>query len=87
MRKFIKVFFVASIGVTIVAAVSVLPTPATAAPIGQDSGKCQQKAHFKDKMCACKDSACAQKLQTSAAKKGGGTAAAPKVNGADNKKQ
>ena len=50
----------------IVAASSMMPQATFAKPmqIGEDMGKCQQKftgGHgFKDKMCACKDSACAQ---------------------------
>jgi hypothetical protein len=86
MRKFTKLFFAASIGITTVAAVSIQATPAAAfTQIGEDMGKCAQKAHFKDKMCACKDSACAQKLGSIGAKKNGPAAAAPKANGVNNK--
>jgi hypothetical protein len=57
----------AMIAAVLVAATSLLPQPAFAknfAQIGEDMGKCTQKftgtQSFKDKMCACKDSACAQ---------------------------
>ena len=53
--------------VVAIAASSMLPQPAFAkkfTQIGEDMGKCMQKftgtQNFKDKMCACKDSACAQ---------------------------
>jgi hypothetical protein len=72
MTKFTKVFFAASIGIASIVAVLIQPTPVAAfTQIGDDMGKCQQKAHFKDKMCACKDSACAQVHSPAIAKKGG----------------
>lgn len=50
----------------ILASSSMMPQPAFAkmTQIGEDMGKCKQKSmgggSFKDKMCACKDSDCAQ---------------------------
>jgi hypothetical protein len=70
MRNVPKAIFAASIGIASIAAVLIQPTPVAAlSQIGEDMGKCQQKAHFKDKMCACKDSACAQKVHSPAAAK------------------
>jgi len=75
MTNITRLIFAASIAA--MAAIVILPAPAVAAPIGEDMGKCSQKAHFKDKMCACKDSACAQKVHSAAtAKKATGPDAA-----------
>ena len=83
MRKFLKAIFAASIGIAGVAAVLIQPTPVAAlSQIGEDMGKCQQKAHFKDKMCACKDSACAQVHSPATAKKGGSINGAGKAGAA-----
>jgi hypothetical protein len=60
MITFQKILLCASMATAITAAVSIRPI--FAAQISEDMGKCMQKEHgFKDKMCACKDSACAQK--------------------------
>ncbi|MEO9230874.1 MAG: hypothetical protein ABI216_18280 [Devosia sp.] len=66
--KTFKQVVVASLTVVILIAVSsMISTPAFAkkfTQIGEDMGKCTQKLTgsqgYKDKMCACKDSACAQ---------------------------
>ncbi|MEO8758845.1 MAG: hypothetical protein ABI398_13975 [Devosia sp.] len=57
-------------GLTVIALIAVSSTISTPVfakkftQIGEDMGKCMQKLAgsqgFKDKMCACKDSACAQ---------------------------
>jgi hypothetical protein len=82
MRKIPKLIFAGSIGIASVAAVLIQPTPVVAAQIGEDMGKCMQKAHFKDKMCACKDSACAQVHSPATAKKGTAGSGAGKVGAA-----
>jgi len=58
MTKFATIIFAVSMGIAGI--VSVQPTPAAATQIGEDMGKCMQK-NSRDKMCACKDSACAQR--------------------------
>jgi hypothetical protein len=70
MTNISRLIFAGSIAAT--AAILILPASSAAAPqIGDDMSKCSQKAHFKDKMCACKDSACAQKVHSPAAAKKG----------------
>jgi len=66
MPKFATIIFAVSMGIA--AIVSVQPTPA--AQIGEDMGKCKQNAGYKDKMCACKDSDCAQKRSDAPASQG-----------------
>jgi hypothetical protein len=68
MTKLATIIFALSMGIA--AIVSVQPTPAAAfTQIGEDMGKCTQN-NFKDKMCACKDSACAQKHSDAPANQG-----------------
>ena len=90
MRTFTKAILATSIGIVSVAAVFIQPTPAAALPLGEDMGKCKQKAHFKDKMCACKDSDCAQVHSPATAKKGGvinGAGKAGAASGTSNSKK
>jgi hypothetical protein len=68
MTKFSTIIFAVSMGFAGI--VSVQPTPATAfTQIGEDMGKCTQN-NFKDKRCACKDTACATKRSAAPANQG-----------------
>ena len=73
----------------IIAAVLILPTPVAAlTQLGAEMGDCKQKAHFKDKMCACKDTACAQVHSPATAKKdAAGSGAGKAGNGSGNLKK
>lgn len=90
MRKYTKTICAALIGTASIAAVLIQPTSAAAfTKAGEDMGKCMQKAHFKDKMCACKDSACAQVHSRATVKKVGVVNGAQKTgvaNGSRNSK-
>jgi hypothetical protein len=87
VSKLTNVLCAGLIGIAAIAAIT--PEPTHAAQIGEDMGKCMQKAKagFKDKMCACKDSACAQRSAAASAKKNGPAVAGSKTNGANRKRQ
>ena len=79
MTTLARAVFAVSIGVATIALTSIQPMPAVAfTQIGEEMGKCNPDDK---KKCACKDSACAQRSQTTDANKKSAKPSAPKATG------
>jgi hypothetical protein len=79
MTTLARAVFAVSIAVATIALTSIQPMPAIAfTQIGEEAGKCNQNDK---KKCACKDSACAQRSETTDANKKSAKPSVPKASG------